>query len=226
MITAPGRPPRGYLPCLLHSGSCTTSLFAYCLSLVSADRPHRQAPALGVYCLSAIRRCIFLVARGVPASGRAAGCPAAFPACCLLPCLLPCFASGVGCSGCVFIAFWRPRPCLGAVSSWLPALGFQFRFWRLCVRVPVCCLLFLPCLLPAGLFLPLLCCPCACCTWAPSCLLAFLALMLSLAPPVTRAGCAFLSSAPACLVCLQKHDLPPPTLPCSHTCKKTWQKTP
>lgn len=91
--------------------------------------------------------------------------------------------------------------------------------------VPVYCLLFLPCLLPAGLFLPLLCCPCACCTWAPSCLLAFLVLMFSLAPPVTRAGCAFLSSAPACLVRLQKHDLPPPTLPCSHTCKKTWQKT-
>ena len=83
-------------------------------------------------------RCLPLVITACLPLEEAAGCPAAFPACCLLPCLLPCFASGVGCSGCVFIAFWRPRPCLGAVPSWLPAL-----------RVPV-------------QVLPLLCCPCAC----------------------------------------------------------------
>lgn len=109
---------------------------------------------------------------------------------CYRPAVSSVFSSGSG----ILLCRAAARP------SWLPALGFQFRFWRLCVRVPVYCLLFLPCLLPAGLFLPLLCCPCACCTWAPSCLLAFLALMLSLAPPVTRAGCAFLSSAPACLL--------------------------
>ena len=88
--------------------------------------------------------------------------------------------------------------------------------------LPVYCLLFLPCLLPAGLFLPLLCCPCACLLLASgrSCRLTACCLRL----PCVPAACFLFLPGSAAL-----HSSPPPinkTLPCSHTYKKTWQKTP
>lgn len=52
----------------------------------------------------------------------------------LLPCCL--LLVIVACSGCVFIALWRPLPCLGAVSSWLPALRVPVQV--LASLLPVC----------------------------------------------------------------------------------------
>lgn len=104
LLPASGRPPGvGYLPCLLHSGSCATSLFACCLLLVSATRllTTWRAPAT---CLRAIRSCVFLVQfrlRSLAVPHRGA------------PFMLAC----AGCSGCVFIALQHPQPCLGVSFS-------------------------------------------------------------------------------------------------------------
>ena len=178
-----------------------------CVLLASSDchpSTHHPPPVLGDYCLPVIRLL------RLPCSVQAPVSCCAAPRRALHGCLRRSYPS------------WLPAPVVPfMVARLLPALSVASVSAAL--GVPVYCLLFLPCLLPAGIFLPLLCCPCACLLLASgrscrltACCLRFLSRLCLLTCLLFLPGSVVL------------HSSPPPinkTLPCSHTCKKTWQKT-
>lgn len=164
MITAPGRPPggicRAYLQLLVYSppgahllscfasGVGRTVLFiaAYYLPvlLLASSECHPSTHHLArLLLVIAIR--LLCLPDSSSGSGlllcRTAARPSCLPAPVVFFIALHSFLCCALASASLLRACCPPRKKLSGHlphSSCLPALGFQFRFWRLCVRVPAC----------------------------------------------------------------------------------------